>query len=116
MAQSRLAEKAAWTRDKPIAPSSPWQNGFAERLIGSIRRECLDHFVIWGEAHLRRVLGILRTLLQHHQNAPIISQRCADLSPSSADRIIRFIRGSWWASSSLFADLSFRYGQDIRNF
>jgi transposase InsO family protein len=43
-------------RDKPIAPASPWQNGFAERLIGSIRRECLDHLVILGEAHLRRIL------------------------------------------------------------
>jgi transposase InsO family protein len=43
-------------RDKPIAPASPWQNGFAERLIGSIRRECVDHFVVWGETHLRRIL------------------------------------------------------------
>jgi transposase InsO family protein len=43
-------------RDKPIAPGSPWQNGFAERLIGSIRRECLDHLVVLGEAHLRRIL------------------------------------------------------------
>src|SRR6266516_1204759 len=43
-------------RDKPIAPASPWQNGFAERLIGSIRRECLNHIVVSGEAHLRRVL------------------------------------------------------------
>jgi transposase InsO family protein len=43
-------------RDKPIAPASPWQNGFAERLIGSIRRECVDHFVILGEAHLRHIL------------------------------------------------------------
>ena len=34
----------------------PWQNGFAERLIGSIRRECLDHIVVFGEAHLRRIL------------------------------------------------------------
>src|SRR6266480_2335165 len=41
-------------RDKPIAPGSPWQNGFAERLIGSIRRECVDHVVVLGEAHLRR--------------------------------------------------------------
>jgi transposase InsO family protein len=48
--------RAMGIRDKPIAPASPWQNGFAERLIGSIRRECLDHVVIWGEAHLRRVL------------------------------------------------------------
>lgn len=43
-------------RDKPVATASPWQNGFAERLIGSIRRECLDHVVALGEAHLRRVL------------------------------------------------------------
>jgi hypothetical protein len=43
-------------RDKPIAPASPWQNGFAERLIGSIRRECLDHIVVFGEAHLLRIL------------------------------------------------------------
>ena len=43
-------------RDKPIAPASPWQNGFAERLIGSIRRECVDHFIIFGEAHQRRIL------------------------------------------------------------
>jgi transposase InsO family protein len=35
-------------RDKPTAPASPWQNGFAERLIGSIRRECVDHFVVLG--------------------------------------------------------------------
>src|SRR3954451_2267626 len=43
-------------RDKPIAPRSPWQNGFAERLIGSVRRECLDHTIVFGEAHLRRLL------------------------------------------------------------
>ena len=43
-------------RDKPTAPASPWQNGFAERLIGSIRRECLDHLIVLGEAHLRRIL------------------------------------------------------------
>jgi transposase InsO family protein len=43
-------------RDKPTAPASPWQNGFAERLIGSIRRECVDHLIVLGEAHLRRVL------------------------------------------------------------
>jgi transposase InsO family protein len=43
-------------RDKPTAPASPWQNGFAERLIGSIRGECVDHFVVLGEARLRRIL------------------------------------------------------------
>jgi transposase InsO family protein len=50
----RLA--AMGIRDRPTAPRSPWQNGHAERLIGSIRRECLDHIVIFGEDHLRQVL------------------------------------------------------------
>src|SRR6266404_1194869 len=50
----RLA--AMGIRDHPIAPRSPWQNGYAKRLIGSIRRECLDHIVVFGEAHLRRIL------------------------------------------------------------
>jgi transposase InsO family protein len=48
--------RAMGIRDKPIAPGSPWQNGFAERLIGSIQRECVDHIVVLGETHLRRVL------------------------------------------------------------
>jgi len=48
--------RAMGIRDKPTAPASPWQNGFAERLIGLIRRECVDHFIVLGEAHLRRIL------------------------------------------------------------
>jgi transposase InsO family protein len=48
-------------RDKPIAPMSPWQNGVAERLIGSIRRECTDHIIAFSEAHLRRFLTSYRT-------------------------------------------------------
>src|ERR1700694_5814161 len=48
--------RAMGIRDKPTAPASPWQNGFVERPIGSIRRECLDHVIVLGEMHLRRVL------------------------------------------------------------
>src|ERR1700716_4766431 len=65
-------------RDKPIAPGSPWQNGFAERLIGSIRRECVDHIIVSGEAHLRRILisyaayyNSVRTHRSLHKDAPI---------------------------------------------
>ena len=49
--------RARGIRDRPIAPRSPWQNAYVERLIGSIRRECLDHMIVFGEAHLRRSLG-----------------------------------------------------------
>ena len=53
---ARRRISAMGIRDKPIASATPWQNGFAERLIGSIRRECVDHFIILGEAHLRWIL------------------------------------------------------------
>jgi hypothetical protein len=48
--------RAMGIRDEPIAPASPWQNGFAERLIESLRRVCLDHIIVLGEEHLRRIL------------------------------------------------------------
>jgi hypothetical protein len=69
--------RAMGIRDKPIAPASPWQNGFVERLIGSIRRECLDHNIVSGEAHLRRKLisyaayYSVRTHQSLHKDAPI---------------------------------------------
>src|SRR6516164_5753808 len=48
---------SAGIRDRPITPRSPWQNGHVERLIGSIRRACLDHVVVLGERHLRHLLA-----------------------------------------------------------
>src|ERR1035437_8896168 len=57
--------RAMGIRDRPTAPASPWQNGFAERLIGSIRRECVDHFIVLGEAHLRH---ILRTYARYYNH------------------------------------------------
>src|SRR5713101_2495021 len=64
-------------RDHPTAALSPWQNGHAERLIGSIRRECLDHIVVFGDAHLRQILAAytgyyseLRTHLSLDKDSP----------------------------------------------
>jgi transposase InsO family protein len=51
-----------------IAPHAPWQNPYVERLIGSLRRECLDHTIILGEAHLRRIL--IAYLRYYHEARP----------------------------------------------
>ena len=70
--------RAMGIRDRPISPKSPWQNGYSERLIGSIRRDCLDHVVVFGERHLRHLLNSYqkyynqaRTHLSLHKDAPI---------------------------------------------
>src|SRR5271167_4192574 len=79
IAQSSVAKyMVKRCRDKPITPASPWQNGFAERLIGSIRRECLDHLIVFGEDHLRRILksyadyyNFVRPHRSLHKDAPV---------------------------------------------
>ncbi len=70
--------RAMGIRDRPISPRSPWQNGHSVRLIGSIRRDCLDHVVVFGERHLRHLLNSYqkyyneaRTHLSLHKDAPI---------------------------------------------
>jgi hypothetical protein len=45
-------------RDRPISPRSPWQNPRVERLIGTLRRDCFDHVLIFGEQHLRQILTL----------------------------------------------------------
>jgi transposase InsO family protein len=80
-------------RDRPTSPRSPWQNAYAERLIGSIRRECLDHIVVFGERHLRHVLlsymdyyNDTRTHLSLNKDAPI--SRAAEAAGSILSRPI----------------------------
>jgi hypothetical protein len=65
-------------RDRPTSPRSPWQNGYAERLIGPIRRECLDHVSVFSERHLRHLLlsymkyyNEMRTHLSMQKDAPV---------------------------------------------
>lgn len=70
--------RAMGMRDRPISARSPWQNGHVERLIGSIRRDCLDHVVVLGERHLRHLLvsyqkyyNEVRTHLSLQKDAPV---------------------------------------------
>jgi transposase InsO family protein len=93
-------------RDRPISARSPWQNGLAERLIGSIRRDCLDHVVIFGEQHLRHLLNSYqeyynksRTHLSLKKDAPI---------PRDAQRAGRVRANLGWASPSVHSSLSIR--------
>ncbi len=53
----RARIKAMGIEDVVTAPRSPWQSPFVERVIGSIRRECLDHVIVFNERHLRRILA-----------------------------------------------------------
>src|SRR5258705_3697890 len=69
--------RAMGIRDRPTAPRSPWQNGYCERAIGSIRRDCLDHVIVVGERHLRHLLrsyatyyNQVRTHLSVNKDAP----------------------------------------------
>jgi transposase InsO family protein len=72
-------------RDRPTSPRSPWENGYAERLIGSIRRECLDHVVVFSERHLRH-LAIVYEILQWGPHASIPGERCTDLARGRSRR------------------------------
>ncbi len=60
------------------APASPWQRAYVERLIGSVRRDCLDHVIVLGEEHLRRILkSYLTYLLSPKQDSLGAGQRHA---------------------------------------
>lgn len=70
--------RAMGIRDRPISPRSPWQNPYVERLIGTLRRDCLDHVLIFGEQHLRQILisyfsyyNETRTHLSLDKDAPV---------------------------------------------
>jgi len=76
----KVCEAASWLgiREVLTAPQSPWQNGYVERLIVSIRRECSDHVIVFNEAGLRRILKSYfdyyersRTHLSFGKDAPI---------------------------------------------
>src|SRR5881397_3153692 len=63
------------------APLSPWQNPFAERLIGSIRRECLNHVLVLGESHLRRILTRYFSYYHRARTHLALDKDASDLRP-----------------------------------
>jgi transposase InsO family protein len=75
------------------APRSPWQNPFVERMIGSIRRDCLDHVIILNERHLRRILReyfdyyhTCRTHLSLNKDSP----RSRTVQPPDLGNVVTF--------------------------
>ena len=75
------------------APRSPWQNPYVERVIGSIRRECLDHIVIFDEAHLRRILSSYVQYYHRTRTRLALDKDCPQprpVSPPTGGRIIAF--------------------------
>ena len=93
--------RAMGIRDKPIAPASPWQNGCAERLIGSIRRECVDHFIVLGEAHLRHILRAYARYYNHIRTHRSLDKDAPVYRPVLRIGSINSTRDPWRASSPL---------------
>ena len=95
--------RAMGIRDKPTAPRSPRQNGHCERLIGSIRRECLDHVVVLGERHPRHVL---LSYLGYYNRARTHLALCKDAPISRATQSVETIR-----STPILGGLHHQYGR-----
>jgi transposase InsO family protein len=77
----RTQVRALGLDDRPTQPASPWQNGHVERLIGSIRRECLDHMVILNAAHLRRVLNVYADYYNQDRTHLALGKDCPSSRP-----------------------------------
>jgi transposase InsO family protein len=73
--------EAMGIKEVVTAPRSPWQNAYVERVIGSIRRECLDHIVIFNERHLRRVLSSYVDYYQRTRTHLSLDKDCPDSRP-----------------------------------
>jgi hypothetical protein len=96
--------RAMGIRDRPTSLRSPWQNPYAERLIGTLRRVCLDHVLIFGERHLLRILSYIR-LLQPDVRALGIEQGCAATASRAKIRNHCCHSNSVRIASSLRADM-----------
>ena len=103
--------KARVRANRPTSFRAPWQNGYIERLIGSIRRECTDHLIVVNAEHLR----------EFSRNMPAIKKceltfRAGGRALHSSDRAVRryyCASGPWWAPRSIRTNLSFRKRQRL---
>jgi len=76
-----------------VAPRSPWQNPFVERVIGTIRRDCLDHVVVLGESHLRQILKAYLTYYHQSRTHLSLEKDCPAprlVQPPSMGKVIAF--------------------------
>jgi transposase InsO family protein len=96
-------------RDRPAAPASPWQNGVAERLIGSIQRECVDYIIVLGEVQLRRILKSYASYYNEIRAHRSLDKDAPISSRNSANRNHQIVRHSWRTLPPLRPSLSFRY-------
>src|SRR3954449_5577399 len=113
-------------RDRPTAPQSPWQNGHAERLIGSIRRECVDHVIVFGDATSASSAALVPAVLQRHPNTSVTGQGLTGAESRPCHRDYSSVANPWRIASPLCPDLicdmdrdlggSKRHSQRIRKF
>jgi putative transposase len=89
----RARVKGMGVEEVVIAPRAPWQTPYAERIIGSVRRECLDHVIIFNERHLRRVLSCYFRFYHRSRTHLSLNKDCPDprgIHPPSAGKIVAF--------------------------
>ncbi len=89
--QARL--RAMHIEEVLIAPRSPWQNPYAERVIGSIRRDCLDHVIVLDQSHLRRILKAYLTYYHQSRTHLSLEKDCPEprlMQPPSMGKVISF--------------------------
>lgn len=74
--------------DRPISPRSPWQNGYVERLIGTVRRECLDRVLVGSNAHLKRILTTYAAYYNQVRAPSIVAYWAACITSICPDMIL----------------------------
>src|SRR6516164_7259762 len=103
--------RAMGIRDRPTSFRSPWQNGYVERLIGSIRRECTDYLLVFNAEHLRRILAKYATYYNEVRTPRFPREGCALQTARRTVRSHCRVSGPWRATPPLCPNLSFRKRQ-----